>query len=61
MTSGIPATLREILACPKCHGSLQDETTERGSALVCSACALRFPIREGLPVLLIEQAARTTS
>jgi uncharacterized protein YbaR (Trm112 family) len=56
----IPDAVRAILACPQCHGSLQDAFSEDGSALVCVGCMLRYPVREGLPVLLVEQADRNT-
>lgn len=44
--------LLEILACPVDHAPLRDET-ER---LVCSACGRRYPIRDGIPVMLVEEA-----
>ena len=45
--------LFHILACPKCHGALEQKDT---TALVCNACRLAFPIEGGLPILLIEKA-----
>ena len=47
--------LLEILACPKCHAEVQQD----GETLVCQApaCGLRYPIRDGIPVMLIEEAA----
>jgi len=47
--------LLEILACPKCKGPL----LEAANALVCPACRLKYPVREGIPVLLVEEAAET--
>lgn len=58
----IPAAIRELLACPKCHGPLTDgvlgEKSARptSEALVCGTCGLAFPVEEGIPVLLIERA-----
>ena len=46
--------LKEILACPKCRGEL--EFREEADEIVCRACALVYPIEEGIPVMLIEQA-----
>jgi len=48
-----PALL-EILACPSCHAPLapKDET----STLDCTGCGLRYPVRDGIPVLLIDEA-----
>jgi len=44
--------LLEILACPNCKGPLQ----AAAESLTCRSCRLRFPIREGIPVLLVEEA-----
>lgn len=44
--------LLDILACPKCKGPLQ----YTGEALVCQACRLKFAVRDGIPVLLVEEA-----
>ena len=46
--------LAEILVCPADHGDLtQDEETSR---LICAVCDRRYPVREGIPVMLIEEA-----
>lgn len=44
--------LLEILACPKCKGPLRHEE----GCLVCRACGLKYPIRDGIPVLLVDEA-----
>ncbi len=46
--------LLEILACPKCKGDLN--LTEQQDGLICPACKLKYPIREGIPVMLIDEA-----
>lgn len=48
--------LLSILACPACKGKLHadDETLH----LYCHACGLEFPVREGIPVLLIDEARK---
>ena len=48
--------LLDILACPACTGELEPDT-ER-SALLCRRCALLFPVRDGVPVMLLDQAER---
>lgn len=50
----IDQTLLEILACPKCKSKVILE----GERIVCTntRCGLRFPIRDGIPVMLIEEA-----
>lgn len=48
--------LLEILACPACKSKVRLESDR----LICtnSPCGLQYPIREGIPVMLIEEAAR---
>ena len=50
----ISQELLDILACPKCKGEL--ELTEKQDGLVCRACKLVYPIREDIPVMLIDEA-----
>lgn len=52
----IDAKLLEILACPKCRAAVKLE----GDRLVCQSpsCGLRYPVRNGIPVMLIEQAEK---
>lgn len=59
--SEIPAAIRDILACPRCRGQLRDEPDTPPEALACDACGLRYPVEEGIPVLLVERAASLTS
>ena len=46
--------LLEILACPKCKGEL--EYREHEASLVCHACRLRYPVRDDIPIMLIDEA-----
>ena len=46
--------LLEILACPKCKGDVR--LTETADGLVCGACRLIYPIKEDIPVMLIDEA-----
>jgi len=46
--------LKSILVCPKCKGDLIEETSPPG--LVCESCQLVYPIREDIPIMLIEEA-----
>jgi hypothetical protein len=48
-----PQLLR-ILVCPKCKGDL--EYREQDGVLVCAACRLRYPVREDIPIMLIDEA-----
>ena len=52
----ISEELLTILACPACTGDLEPNTDR--SALLCRHCALSFPTRDGIPVMLIDQAER---
>lgn len=46
--------LLDILACPQCKGGLTvDEKNER---LVCPACQLAYPVRDDIPVMLLDEA-----
>ncbi len=46
--------LLEILVCAKCKGSLKYEP--QGARLSRSACRLHYPIRDEIPVMLIDEA-----
>ena len=46
--------LLAILVCPRCKGPL--EYREQESSLTCPACALRYPVRDDIPVMLIDEA-----
>ena len=48
--------LLTILACPKCKGEIR--LTETGDGLVCGACRLKYPIKDDIPVMLIDEAVR---
>jgi uncharacterized protein YbaR (Trm112 family) len=46
-----------ILACPSAdHAALREERRDDGDVLVCSFCATVYPIRDGIPVLLVDDA-----
>lgn len=46
--------LLALLVCPECHSPLREE----GDELVCTGCGLRYPVRDGIPVMLAEEARR---
>jgi len=48
----IDKELLEILACPAC----KDPVVQQGDRIVCTRCGRRYPIREGIPVMLIDEA-----
>lgn len=49
--------LLEILVCPQCHGDVEHK--ERRKVIVCAACGLQYPVRDGIPVMLVEEATTT--
>lgn len=53
-TPTVPKQLLAILVCPKCRGEL--EYREQEPALLCHRCKLRYPVRDGIPIMLIEEA-----
>jgi uncharacterized protein YbaR (Trm112 family) len=48
----IDQKLLEILACPACKTPIRQE----GDRLICDNCKRRYPIRDGIPVMLIDEA-----
>jgi len=51
-TSLIRTELLEILACPACKARVRLEDEE----LICEGCGRRYPIEDGIPIMLIEAA-----
>ena len=54
--SGIDPKLLEILVCPLCKGPLVYRRD--AEELVCKADRLAFPIKDGIPVMLEEDARK---
>ena len=50
--------LLDLLACPACHAPLRAD--DEASELVCTneACGLAYPVRDDIPVLLVDEARR---
>ena len=44
--------LLKILACPLC----KTEVILENDAIVCTQCRRKYPIRDGIPIMLIEEA-----
>lgn len=42
--------LLEMLCCPKCRADLREDAS--ASDLVCTKCGTRYPVRDGIPMLL---------
>lgn len=52
----LDSKLLDILACPLCKGPLQYSKSQQ--VLVCRADRLAYPIRDGIPVMLEDEARR---
>ena len=50
----IDPRLLEILRCPDCKGQLAPV----GEELVCQGCGMAYPVRDDIPVLLVDEARR---
>jgi uncharacterized protein len=50
----ISKELLDILACPKCKGDIHLNDTQDG--LICEACRLMYPIKDDIPIMLIDEA-----
>ncbi len=48
-----PALL-DILACPECRSPLRAD--DAANELVCTGCGLAYPVRDDIPVLLVDEA-----
>jgi len=50
----IDEALLDLLGCPACDE--RPPLRQDGNWLVCDACGRRYPIRDGLPEVLVESA-----
>jgi uncharacterized protein len=49
--------LLEIIVCPNCRAELRVD--DAASELVCTGCGLAYPVRDNIPVLLVDEARQT--
>ncbi len=54
----IDSRLLEILICPACHGEIRALDDDAG--LECLECGRVYPIRDGIPVMLVDEASPPT-
>ena len=50
----IDKKLLEILACPSCQG----DVIHKDNKIVCTKCGLKYPVKNGIPVMLIDEAEK---
>lgn len=61
MAAELDPVLLEVLACPDTHHAPLrpgTPTDPDADALTCTECGRIFPIRDGIPVLLLDEAQR---
>ena len=46
--------LLDIIVCPQCKGELA--LIEGGVNLLCERCKLKFPVRDSIPVMVLDEA-----
>lgn len=56
MIMTIPPELLEILVCPKCKEELEYRTDPK-EELACPKCRLIYAVEDGIPIMLIDEAA----
>jgi len=54
----VDAQLLEILVCPACRATLTVD--DPAGELVCNGCGLAYPVRDDIPVMLIDEARSPT-
>jgi len=52
----IPKELLDILACPACDERPPVRLAADGKSLVCDRCRRQYPVRDGIPVMLVDEA-----
>ena len=52
----ISKELLDILVCPKCKGDIK--LTKEEDGFICENCKLKYPIRDDIPVMLIDEAIK---
>lgn len=51
----IDPRLLEILVCPACHADVRE--IDSGAGLECGGCGRVYPVRDGIPVMLVDEAS----
>lgn len=46
--------LLQVLICPACRGGVEHK--ERRNVVLCTSCGRRYPVRDGIPVMLVDEA-----
>ncbi|MDR0488393.1 MAG: Trm112 family protein [Propionibacteriaceae bacterium] len=59
MALELDPTLLGILACPACHSNLSVDYEAKELICASQSCALAYPIRENIPIMLVDEARDT--
>ena len=55
----VPKELLEILACPLCRDEVKPTADESG--LKCVKCGRIYPVRDDIPIMLVDEAILTST
>lgn len=55
-TRRLAPELLEILACPACEERPPVALNDAGDELICACCNRHYPVRGGIPVMLVDEA-----
>ena len=60
MPLNLSEELLAVIVCPDCHGDLEvvEGAGDGEGELVCQGCGLVYPVRDDIPVLLVDEARR---
>lgn len=50
----VDEVLLDVLVCPDCREGI--EYKDRRKVVVCTGCGLQYPVVDGIPVMLVDQA-----
>ena len=50
----VSKNLIELLVCPACRGDI--DYKERRNLIICTECGRHYPVRDGIPIMLVEEA-----
>ena len=54
----LPPEVLALVVCPSCHSSLAWDYEAAELACTRGECGLAYPVRDGIPILLIDEARR---
>ena len=52
----IDQALLDLLVCPNCRGEIEYHEAEQ--FILCTKCGYKYPVRDGIPVMLIDEAEK---